>query len=340
LTISTADCPSSVLRSTRHTDKNMNFTSDIKKEIISRGSGRRKRGEAERKAALSAFVRTSGFIGIRNGTPSFFIVSETENVAEFFMSSFLETFGVELSVTNATMDRMSGRDKLLLQCPPTFSAQALEALELLNKNGGIKEGISARLVQDEKAKASYIRGAFLGGGSCTVPSENTKSGYHLEIVFYDKKTAWDFCELLEEFELLARLIERKDSFVVYVKSKEVISDFLAIIGAENCLRKFSAIVDKRDRANNNNRAQNCISGNADKAASAAVKQVLAIEKIKNSAVYETLSDELKALAKTRLLHPEKSLQELADYLKVSKSCLNHRMRKLIELSEKTEPEKK
>ena len=66
----------------------MNFTSDIKKEIISRGSGRRKRGEAERKAALSAFVRTSGFIGVRNGAPSFFIVSETENVAEFFMSSF------------------------------------------------------------------------------------------------------------------------------------------------------------------------------------------------------------------------------------------------------------
>ena len=318
----------------------MNFTSDIKKEIISRGSGRSKRGEAERKAALSAFVRTSGFLGVNDGAPSFFIVSETENVAEFFMSSFLDTFGVELSVTHATMDRMSGRDKLLLQCPAHFSAQALSALGLLKKNGGLKEGISAALVADEKAKASYIRGAFLGGGSCTVPTETGRSGYHLEIVFYDRKTARDFCDLLAEYELIARLIARKDTFVVYVKSKEVISDFLAIIGAENSLRKFSALVEKRDRANNDNRAQNCISGNADKTASAAVKQVMAIEKLKRTATYETLSEDLKTLAETRLVHYEKSLQELAEYLQISKSCLNHRMRKLIELSEKTDVEKK
>ena len=318
----------------------MNFTSDIKKEIISRGSGRRRRGLAERKAALSAFVRTSGFIGMHDGMPSFFIVSETENVAEFFMTSFLDTFGMDLSVTHATMDRMSGRDKLLLQCPSSFMEEALDELGLLNENGGFKDGIDARLVEDDKAKASYIRGAFLGGGSCTLPGEKTKSGYHLEIVFNDRTTAADFCDLLAEFELIARLIQRKENYVVYVKSKEVISDFLAIIGVDNCLRKFSDIVEKRDRANNDNRAQNCISGNADKAASAAVKQVLAIEKLKESAIYEDLSEDLKWLAETRLEHPEKSLQELADYLKVSKSCLNHRMRKLMELSEKTEVEKK
>ena len=228
----------------------------------------------------------------------------------------------------------------MFQCPPSFASQALEELGLLNERGEIKDGIDIRLIEEEKAKASYIRGAFLGGGSCTVPGEKTKSGYHLEIVFNDKKTARDFCDLLAEFELLARLIQRKENYVVYVKSKEVISDFLAIIGADNCLRKFSDVVERRDRANNDNRAQNCISGNADKAASAAVKQVLAIEKLRESANYEDLAEELRLLAETRLAHPEKSLQELADYLNVSKSCLNHRMRKLIELSEKLETEKK
>ena len=101
----------------------MSFTSDLKKEIIHHGVGK---SRACKKAALSAFVRTSGFVGKKDGKPSFFIVSETENVAEFFMATFFETFNTELAVTNATMDRMSGRDKLLLQCPPQHAETVLK----------------------------------------------------------------------------------------------------------------------------------------------------------------------------------------------------------------------
>lgn len=312
----------------------MSFTSDVKKEIINRGIGTTD-ALAEKKAGLSAFVRTSGTIGVKDGEPTFFIVSETENVAEFFMALFAETFGAELSIINATMDRMSHRDKLLLQCPRVYVNDVLKELRILKRSGeGFKEGISASLVSTEERKIAYIQGAFLGGGSCTMPGEKAKTGYHLEIVFSDKKTAQDFCELLSEFELLVKLIERKETHVVYIKSKEMISDFLAIIGAEHCLKKFSALVEKRDEANHNNRAQNCMAGNADKAAMAAVKQVLAIQKIKEKGGYEDLSEELKELAELRIKQPSKSLQELADSLKVSKSCLNHRMRKLMELANK------
>ena len=311
----------------------MNFTSDIKKEIISRGKVPGRRGEGERKAAISAFLRTSGDVGITNGFPAFYFVSETENVAEFFMALFFDTFGVNLYISHATMDKMSKRDKLVLQCPEEYSAEIAKALGLVKKTGDIRDGISASLISTDERKISYIRGAFLGGGSCTVPTENGKSGYHLEVVFQSKKIAREFCELLAEFELLAKLTERKESSVVYIKSKELISDFLSIIGAENCLRKFSLLVEKRDKANNDNRARNCIAGNADKAAIAAVKQVVAIEKLKNSAGFNELSSELKALAKARIENPSMSLQELADRLGVSKSCLNHRMRKLMELAE-------
>ena len=312
----------------------MSFTSDVKKEIINRGIGTTD-ALAEKKAGISAFVRTSGTIGVKDGDPTFFIVSETENVAEFFMALFSETFGAELSITNATLDRMSHRDKLLLQCPKNYVYDVLKELRLLNRSGeGFKEGISASLVSTEERKIAYIQGAFLGGGSCTMPGEKAKTGYHLEIVFSDRKTAKDFCELLSEFELLVKLIERKETHVVYIKSKEMISDFLAIIGVEHCLKKFSALVEKRDEANRNNRAQNCMAGNADKAAMAAVKQVLAIGKLKGNGGFEELSEELKELAELRIKQPSMSLQELADYLKVSKSCLNHRMRKLMELSNK------
>ena len=314
----------------------MSFTSDIKKEIISRGIGRGKDGAAEKRAALSAFVRTSGFLGEKDGSPNFFIVSETENVAEFFMSAFSQVFSCELSITRATMDRMSGRDKLLLQCPQPYAEEVMKKLGLVKRTGGVRSGISASLISTDERSIAYIKGAFLGGGSCTLPSESAKTGYHLEIVFSDKQTARDFCDLLAELELIVRLVERKETFVAYIKSKEVISDFLSIIGAEHTLKKFSALVEKRDQANQNNRAQNCMAGNADKTAIAAVKQVVAIEKLKKWSGYADLSDELKEVAELRLKNPSISLQELADALKLSKSCINHRMRKLLELAAKCE----
>ena len=311
----------------------MSFTADVKKEIISRGIGNRG-NVAEKKAAFSAFVRTSGLVGMIDGAPNFFLVSETENVAEFFTAEFAEIFSCELSVTHATMNRMSGRDKLVLQCPRGVAADVLSALGLLKRDKkGVRDGIAATLVKTDACRIAYIKGAFLGGGSCTLPSESKSVGYHLEIVFSDKKTAADFCLLLADLELIAKLVERKETFVVYIKSKEAISDFLAVIGAENALKKFTAFVEKRDASNNDNRAKNCFSGNADKTAIAAVKQVVAIQKIRETTGFAEMSAELVTLAKARLANPTMSLKELSQLLGVGKSCLNHRMRKLLEISE-------
>ncbi len=312
----------------------MNFTSDIKKELIARGIG-------EGKSAVSAFLQTSGNIGVVDGRPAFYFVSETENVAEFITSLFFEAFGVELFVSHATRDRMSGRDKLVIECPPAQTSNIAKELGLLKKDGSLREGISSALVSKATRKIAYIQGAFLGGGSCILPSEDGRTGYHLEFVFSEKKIAKEFCRLLTETDLIAKLAERKESYIVYIKSKELISDFLSLIGAESCLKKFSQVVEKRDKANNDNRARNCISGNVDKTAIAAVKQVVAIERLRANSGFSELSVELKTLAKARLANPTMSLQELADSLGVSKSCLNHRMRKLMELAEelKNEPTK-
>ncbi len=310
----------------------MSFTSDLKKEIINRFVSESKT-DGEKKAAFSAFLRTSGTLGVQENEPTFFLVSETEYVAEFFMRTFAETFGAELSVTHAVMDRMSGRDKLVLLCPKNLGRETLSALRLLKREGNdFREGICKILTRGDERKIAYIRGAFLGGGSCTLPTDGG-TGYHLEIVFNEKKTAKDFCLMLDEFDLFAKWIERKETYVVYIKSKEAISDFLAVIGARNTLKKFAGIAEKRDEANNDNRARNCMAGNADKTAIAAVKQVVAIKKIEEKTHYKDLSEELTTLAKLRLKHPEKTLQELANMLGVSKSCLNHRMRRLIEIAE-------
>ncbi|MBQ8686047.1 MAG: DNA-binding protein WhiA [Clostridia bacterium] len=312
----------------------MSFTTDIKKEIVSKSAALSRGGLAAKKASVSAFVRTSGALGVKDGAPTFFLVSETETVAEFFMQLFSEVFSVELFVTHATRDRKSGRDKLVMQCPPAEATATLDRLGLLKRDkSGIREGIAASLIKSEEQKLAYIQGAFLGGGSCILPKASGGSGYHLEIVFDDRQTAKDFCELLVEMELIAKLVERKETQVVYIKSKEVISDFLSVIGAENCLRKFEAFTQKRDAANQDNRARNCFSGNADKTAIAAVKQVVAIQKIQEKTHFADLSEELIALCKARLKYPEKSLRELAELLGTSKSCLNHRIRRLMDIAE-------
>lgn len=308
----------------------MSFSTDIKREIVNRILGNK--DNAVNKASFSAFVRTSGTLGVADGKPTFFLVSETERVAEYFTSLFSELFHAELTISRASTDRMSGRDKLVLLCPPEQSYTVLKALGLLKKGTKeIKEGILPTLIKDEQRQIAYIQGAFLGSGSCILPRSAT--GYHLEIVFDEKQTARDFCKLLDSFEVIARLVKRKETQVVYIKSKEAISDFLAIVGADNALKKFTALVEQRDEANNDNRAKNCIAGNADKTAIASVKQVVAIRKLHEKADFSEMSEELKILARARMQYPTMSLRELAEYLGISKSCLNHRMRKLMELAQ-------
>ncbi len=304
----------------------MSFTTDLKKEIVAQGVSSK-----GRQSALAALLHTSGNVGFTDGVPAFYFVSETENVAEFFINAFFEEFQTELFVSHATKDRLSGKAKLVIECPQSRALLAAKGLGLVKKTGALRDGIADRLLSTEEGQIGYILGAFLGGGSCTLPAEGGKTGYHLEFVFSSKAIAKQFLKTLAELEVIGKLAVRKESFVVYVKSKEQIADFFAIIGVENGLKKFSLLVEKRDKANNDNRARNCIAGNADKAAIAAVKQVVAIENVKKSAAFSQLSEELRALANARVKNPTMSLQELANSLGVSKSCVNHRMRKLMEL---------
>ncbi len=304
----------------------MNFTSDVKREIIANGI--EKEGA---KSALSALVRTSGNVGLRGGVPTFYFVSETENVAEFFMSAFEEKFAVAPFVSHASRDKMSGRAKLVIECPEGEAERVAKELGLAKRTGDLHESIPPRLISTQEGAIAYIQGAFLGGGSCTVPFESGKNGYHLEFVFQTKKIAQQFCRILEELELVGKLAARKESYVVYIKSKELISDFLSVIGAGNCLKKFSALVEKRDKANNDNRAFNCMVGNVGKTAEAAVHQTMAIQRLLSWSGFSALSEDLRKTALARMENPTLSLQELANTLCVSKSCLNHRMRKLLRI---------
>ena len=310
----------------------MNFTSDVKKELMKLPCGKE-----ESRAALSAYFSACGvFAESGTGEPEFFLVSETERVAEFFTGLFYNLFGERLIVSRAVKDRLSGRSRLILECP-RGAKNALETLELYKPGAGFTVGVPQVFKENDAARRAYICGAFLGGGSITLPADGKKTGYHLEIAFPaeedgESAVAEEFAALAEADDLLLKCVKRGGETVAYMKSKEAISDFLSVLGAENALKKFGAFCEEREKNNNLNRAANCSSFNADKTATAAVKQVLAIEKIVAAGADTTLAAPLKELISLRLARPELSLQELADELGVSKSCLSHRMRKLTEIA--------
>lgn len=310
----------------------MNFTSDVKKELMKLPCGKE-----ESRAALSAYFSACGvFAESGTGEPEFFLVSETERVAEFFTGLFYNLFGERLIVSRAVKDRLSGRSRLILECP-RGAKNALETLELYKPGAGFTVGVPQVFKENDAARRAYICGAFLGGGSITLPADGKKTGYHLEIAFPaeedgESAVAEEFAALAEADDLLLKCVKRGGETVAYMKSKEAISDFLSVLGAENALKKFGAFCEEREKNNNLNRAANCSSFNADKTATAAVKQVLAIEKIVAAGADTTLAAPLQKLIALRLARPELSLQELADELGVSKSCLSHRMRKLTEIA--------
>lgn len=311
----------------------MNFTYEIKKEIIKNGFD----NTCCKTAALSAFLRATGSVITRNSQIGFEIVTESENVAEYFIGLIETMYGEELRIAEIGTDNRNKRDRLVLDCVGERSFYILSELGIAEFDGdgvNLKMEIDPYLVENLCCRSAYIKGAFLGSGSCSVPKEEeTGSGYHLEIIFFGKSLADGFCELLAGFDILAKCVERKNSYVVYLKSKDSISDFLSLCGALDCLEKLDDLAERRDLRNNINRVANCRQKNYDKSVLASVKQIRAIETIEAIVGISSLDKTMQAVAAARLEDAEASLGELAERLNISKSCLNHRLRKLVKISE-------
>ena len=118
-----------------------------------------------------------------------------------------------------------------------------------------------------------------------------------------------------------------------MKSRESISDFLYLTGAENALAKLNKLADRKDEKNRINRVANCLQKNYDKSVLASVKHIRAIEKIEGIVGLSELDPALRETAAARLADKEASLKELSERLGITKSCLNHRLRKLVKLAE-------
>lgn len=306
----------------------MNFTSKVKNEIITET----KLNPCCKLSALSAYLRTAGTIEIKNGTVGFSLLGEAE-VNAYFQEIVKDLYGITPEVVP---EKQGERTKAVYICDKSASILAETEILKFSKGGiDIVLGISDKLIKKNCCKRAYIKGAFLGAGSVTVPKmkSDKATGYHMEFVFSKYLSAQDFCNVLCDNGLIAKLIERKDTFVVYSKSSEEICDLLVTIGAKNACLELQDIIIRKMVKNNTNRIVNCEISNLNKQVDASYKSRNDIKTIEEVMGLDSLPSPLKDVATSRLNYPDDSLSQLAERLNITKSCLSHRLKRLSEIAE-------
>ena len=141
---------------------------------------------------------------------------------------------------------------------------------------------------------------------------------------------------MNSFQLNAKMTERRNGYITYIKEAEKIGDFLAIIGANRSVLQFEDIRIVRDMRNSVNRLVNCENANLNKVIDASQRQIEAIKRIDAHQGLVSLPDKLQVVAQFRLDNPDMSLKELGEMIPngpISKSGINHRLRKIVEIAE-------
>ena len=164
-------------------------------------------------------------------------------------------------------------------------------------------------------------------------TEGSHGGYHVEFQVADEKEAEDIKALLERFGLNFKVAQRGVNNIVYAKDKDVLLSFLATLSLTDTALELKKIIADRELNNSINRGVICEAANLDKTFEAAAKQILTIQKIEEESGLDSLGEPLKEVALSRLNNPTASMSELAELIGISKSCLAHRLRKIMKIGE-------
>lgn len=197
------------------------------------------------------------------------------------------------------------------------------------------------VIQGDCCKKAFVKGAFVGCATSNIKlsveaTKKTSSGYHLEFTSHSIDFLNNIDKLLRTYDLNPKISERKSIYVLYLKEANQISDVLAIVDAYDGVLALQNEIITREMRNKINRETNCISSNIAKTVEASLRQLEAIKYIQEKVGLETLSPDLEEVALLRLANQEESLEDLLKLstIKLTKSGLNHRFRKIISIAEK------
>ena len=306
----------------------MSYASQVKKELTNLEVH-----PEHARAELSALIRMNGSLSLAQH--HFILNIQTENpaIARRIYSLLHQLYTVDSELVVRRKMKLQKNKQYIVRLRQHVQA-ILADLRIVQKDSfQIRTDISEDIWSSQQRARSYLRGAFLAGGSV---NNLETSRYHLEIYTLYEDQNQGLVKLMNQFQLNARATQRRNGFIVYLKEAEKISDFLQIIGATASMLKFEDIRIVRDMRNSVNRLVNCENANINKTIKAAAKQVANIRYYQENFGLEKLPVKLKEIAELRLANPEVSLTELAQMVPggpISKSGINHRLRKLNTLIE-------
>lgn len=284
-------------------------------------------------AELSALIRMNGSLSFSNRKLIVDIQTENAAIARRIYTLIKKNYQVQVELLVRKKMRLKKNNVYIVRLAEQ-AKQILEDLKILSEGFTFVHDISRELIRKKCCKRSYLRGAFLAGGSVNNPET---SSYHLEIASLYKEHNDALCELMNTFLLNSKTLERKKGFITYLKEAEKITEFLNIIGAHHALLRFEDIRIVRDMRNSVNRLVNCETANLNKTIGAAIRQVENIRYIDKTVGLEVLPGKLREIAELRVTYQDVTLKELGEMVSggaISKSGINHRLRKIDEIAEK------
>ena len=301
----------------------MSFSSNVKAELC--------RAEPERHCCAVAeacgvllYCNTVSPTRIR-------IVTESDDFAARLPRLFRQAFGVRFDA----LPESTGKQTFALT-DETKIQSVFHAIGY-SPQDSITLHLNYSLLENDCCRVSFLRGAFLAGGSVTDPEKR----YHLELVTNHFKVSRECCNLLLELGFSPKETTRGGSSILYFKQSDAVEDLLTFLGAPVSAMAVMEAKLEKDMKNKVNRIVNCDSANMGKIVEAAQAQIAAIRLLQEREALEALSPALQQTARLRLENPEANLEELAALSDppVSKSAVNHRLRKLVELSKAPAEEK-
>lgn len=211
--------------------------------------------------------------------------------------------------------------------------QFLQAAGLIDLEGNLHREADWKMLGKNCCKRAYLRGVFMCKGFINRPEGN----YHFEIVLNDSNMAQDIKKILAKLKLEARIGERKNNLIVYIKDSEKIVDFLRLVEASKALLDFENVRIIKSMRNQVNRQVNCETANLGKTIDASVRQVELIENLIEKVGINKIPRQFKELAVLRIDHPDSTLKELGLMMTppLTKSGVAYRMRKMERFAEET-----
>lgn len=306
----------------------MSFASETKKELTTLEVK-----DCCARAELSALIRMNGSLSFSNRLLVVNIQTENAAIARRIYVLLKKNYEVEVELLVRKKMRLKKNNIYIVRLKER-AREILEDLAIIENSFSFVHNISLSLIEKKCCRRSYLRGAFLAGGSVNNPET---SSYHLEIFSLYKEHNDALCELMNSFDLNSKTLERKKGFITYLKEAEKITEFLNIVGAHSALLRFEDVRIVRDMRNSVNRLVNCETANLNKTIGAALRQVENIRFIESSVGLDVLPDKLREIAELRVAHQDVTLKELGEMVSgsaISKSGINHRLRKIDEIAEK------